>query len=144
MSLRQAVITMMITACTARHAPITMMKIASCAAQHASITMMIAACTARHGSITMMIASCTARHGLITMMIAQLQLQGFSRLRLAPGEKQTVQFTLTPEQMSLVDADGRWVLEPGEFKVWVGGQQPNLKTAAQPVNVLAGQFTVQA
>lgn len=76
--------------------------------------------------------------------VPQLQLQGFSRLRLAPGEKQTVQFTLTPEQMSLVDADGRWVLEPGDFKVWVGGQQPHLKTAAQPANVLAGQFTVQA
>ena len=76
--------------------------------------------------------------------VPQLQLQGFSRLRLAPGEKQTVQFTLTPAQMSLVDADGRWVLEPGEFKVWVGGQQPNLKTTAQPANVLAGQFTVQA
>ena len=60
------------------------------------------------------------------------------------GERKTVQFTLTPEQMSLVDNDGHWVLEPGEFKVWVGGQQPNLQIEAQPDNMLVGKFTVQA
>lgn len=74
----------------------------------------------------------------------RLQLQGFTRLRLAPGETQTVQFILTAEQMSFADDDGHWVLEPGEFKVWVGGRQPDLKAAVQPVNVLEGEFTVQA
>ncbi len=73
----------------------------------------------------------------------QLQLQGFTRLRLAPGEKQTVQFSLTPEQLSLADENGQWRLEPGEFKVWVGAQQPNLKTNLQPANVLAGGFVVK-
>jgi beta-glucosidase len=73
-----------------------------------------------------------------------LQLQGFARIRLAPGEKQIVRFTLTAEQMSFADENGKWVLEPGEFKVWVGGQQPNQRTGPQPVNVMEGQFTVQA
>jgi beta-glucosidase len=79
-----------------------------------------------------------------SLPVPQLQLQGFSRIRLAPGEKQTVQFTLTAEQMSFVDDDGQWVLEPGEFKVWLGGQQPDLKTKVQPANVVVGRFTVQA
>jgi hypothetical protein len=39
---------------------------------------------------------------------------------------------------------GNWVLESGKFKVWVGGQQPNLKSIFQPANVLVGHFIVQA
>jgi len=74
--------------------------------------------------------------------VPQLQLQGFSRIRLAPGEKQTVQFKLTSEQLSFADDAGVWILEPGEFKVWIGGQQPNLQAKVQPINVLAGQFSV--
>jgi hypothetical protein len=46
--------------------------------------------------------------------------------------------------MSFADENGKWVLEPGEFKVWAGGQQPNLKISPQPANVVEGQFTVQA
>ncbi len=72
------------------------------------------------------------------------QLQGFIRTRLAIGERQRVKFTLTPEQMSFVNENGTWVLEPGEFKVWVGGQQPQQNINIQPPNVLAGQFTVYA
>ncbi len=79
-----------------------------------------------------------------SLPVPQLQLQGFSRIRLASGEKQTVRFTLTAEQMSFVDDDGQWLLEPGEFEVWLGGQQPNLKTDSQPANVVSGRFTVQA
>lgn len=79
-----------------------------------------------------------------SLPVPLLQLQGFNRIQLAPGEKKTVQFTLTGDQMSFADEDGNWVLEPGEFKVWVGGQQPSLKSNTQPANVLAGQFTVQA
>jgi beta-glucosidase len=79
-----------------------------------------------------------------SLPVPQLQLQGFRRVRLAPGETQTVEFTLTAGQMSFVDDDGQWVLEPGEFRVWVGGQQPNLKTSSQPANVVGGRFEVLA
>jgi beta-glucosidase len=79
-----------------------------------------------------------------SLPVPLLQLQGFTRVRLAPGEKQTVEFTLTAEQMSFADEDGKWVLEPGEFKVWVGGQQPDPKISTQPANVLTWQFIVQS
>ena len=79
-----------------------------------------------------------------SLSVPQLQLQGFTRLRLAPGEKQTIHFTLTAEQLSYADEAGTWVLEPGDFKVWVGGQQPDLHSKLQPANVKGGQFTVQA
>jgi beta-glucosidase len=77
-----------------------------------------------------------------SLPVPQIQLQGFKRIRLAPGEKQTVQFTLTAEQLSFADESGAWILEPGDFNVWVGGQQPDLRSEAQPANVLAGQLRV--
>jgi beta-glucosidase len=79
-----------------------------------------------------------------SLPVPQLQLQGFTRLRLAPGEKQTVCFALTAEQLSFADESGAWIQEPGEFKVWVGGQQPDLHSDLQPANVKAGQFMVRA
>ena len=74
--------------------------------------------------------------------IPRLQLQGFTRIHLAPGAQQVVHFVLTPDQMSFADDEGNWVLEPGDFSVWVGGQQPNLHSTVQPTNVVAGRFTL--
>ena len=73
-----------------------------------------------------------------------LQLQGFTRLHLSPSEKRTILFTITNHQMSFADENGNWALEPGEFKLWVGGQQPDLKSSTQPKNVLGGQFIVHS
>ena len=33
----------------------------------------------------------------------------------------TLNFTLAPDQLKLWDASGRWVAEPGDFEVTVGG-----------------------
>jgi len=52
------------------------------------------------------------------------QLAGFERIHLAPGERRTVSFTLAPRQFSLIDAQGQRVIEPGEFRIAVGGRQP--------------------
>ena len=75
--------------------------------------------------------------------VPQMQLQGFTRLRLAPGEKQSVTFTIDARQMSFAGADGRWMLEPGAFKLWVGGAQPELKAGFQAANILEGQFVIR-
>jgi beta-glucosidase len=48
------------------------------------------------------------------------ELKGFRRLTLQPGEKRTVRFTLGPEQLGFYDRQMRFVVEPGEFKVYVG------------------------
>jgi beta-glucosidase len=78
-----------------------------------------------------------------SLPVPQLQLQGFTRIRLAPGEKQTVRFALTAEQMSFADENGEWLLEPGTFKVWVGGQQPNQEIGRELENVMEGEFVVE-
>ena len=55
-------------------------------------------------------------------------LKGFHRIRLKPGQSKTVSFTITPEMMSLVNEDGDSVLEPGQFKVTVGGCSPGKRS----------------
>ena len=57
-------------------------------------------------------------------------LVGFRRVRLAPGATETLSFTLLPETMMLVDDDGTLRLEPGEFRVTVGGCSPGPRGAA--------------
>jgi beta-glucosidase len=47
-------------------------------------------------------------------------LKGFARVHLEPGEKKTVTVKLPWESFQLVDADGRSVVEPGDFDVLVG------------------------
>ncbi len=71
------------------------------------------------------------------------QLQGFERIPLAAGEKKMVRFTLTSGQMSLIDARGNRVVEPGEFMVAVGGNQPTGEGKTEgEFNVLTESFEV--
>jgi beta-glucosidase len=71
-------------------------------------------------------------------------LQGFQRVQLKAGEKKTVSFTLSPRQISLIDAESRRVVEPGSFELSVGGKQPgSTGTAdASTTGVVSGQFQV--
>ena len=48
-------------------------------------------------------------------------LKGFQRIPLGPGEKRTVKFTLPAQELALYDRAMRRVVEPGTFKVMVGG-----------------------
>ena len=71
-------------------------------------------------------------------------LKGIKRFYLAPGEKKHVTFTLTPRDLTLIDNSGKRVLEPGEFRISVGGKQPGFAAAAdaKTTQVLTTSFTV--
>ena len=53
------------------------------------------------------------------------ELRGFKRVTLQPGEKQTVEFNLTPKDLEFLDRNLKPVLEPGEFQVIVGTSSDN-------------------
>jgi beta-glucosidase len=55
-------------------------------------------------------------------------LKGFQRVTLAPGETKTVTFKITPEFLSMWDANMKRVVEPGVFDVMVGGNSADLKS----------------
>lgn len=70
-------------------------------------------------------------------------LKGFQRVALKPGQSRSVTFTITPEMMSLVDDEGQSVLEPGEFRVLIGGCSPGTRGPALGAPAPAeGRFTV--
>jgi beta-glucosidase len=48
------------------------------------------------------------------------QLKGFERVELRAGEKRTVIFTLKPEHLGFYNIQNKFMVEPGDFKVWVG------------------------
>ena len=47
------------------------------------------------------------------------ELKAFRKLRLAPGETETVRFTLRAADLAFYGLDNRPVVEPGLFDVWV-------------------------
>jgi len=49
-----------------------------------------------------------------------MQLKGFQRVTLKPGEKKTVEFTITPEMLSMLNVDMHRVVEPGIFELMIG------------------------
>ena len=57
-------------------------------------------------------------------------LRGFTRLSLAPGESRAVAFELQARDLAIVDDHGHRVLEPGRFRVFVGGSQPDGRSRA--------------
>jgi len=50
------------------------------------------------------------------------QLKAFKKVELAPGQTQTLDFTLRPEDLSFIGVDLKRVIEPGEFKIMVGNE----------------------
>jgi beta-glucosidase len=57
-----------------------------------------------------------------------LQLRGFRRVTLAPGESRVVGFTLGPDDFAFPGRDLRPVIEPGFFTVGVGSSSADLRT----------------
>jgi beta-glucosidase len=57
-----------------------------------------------------------------------MSLKGFQRITLKPGEKKTVQFTITPNTLSMLNVDMHKVVEPGTFEVMVGPSSAETKT----------------
>lgn len=57
-------------------------------------------------------------------------LAGFRRVHLEAGEGQEIEWTLEPEAMLVFDDEGRQKLEPGSFRLTVGGCSPSRRGEA--------------
>jgi beta-glucosidase len=57
-------------------------------------------------------------------------LLGVKRIRLKPGESTKVNFTIAPAMMEQINVKGESVLEPGKFKISIGGSLPGTRSAA--------------
>lgn len=63
-----------------------------------------------------------------------LELKAFRRITLKPGEKRTVRFDLTPDDLAFWDVDMNWVVEPGTFQILAGNSSVALKRATLTVS----------
>jgi beta-glucosidase len=64
-------------------------------------------------------------------------LRGFTRVHLAAGAAQHVDFTLSPRELSMVNSVGDPVVAPGAYRLSVGGGQPGTPA------VVDAAFTIQ-
>lgn len=48
------------------------------------------------------------------------ELKGFCRVELQPGEKRVVRFAVPARDLGFHGPDMKYIIEPGEFRVWIG------------------------
>jgi beta-glucosidase len=58
-----------------------------------------------------------------------IELKRFQRVTLQPGERRTLTFELTPDDLALWNADMKKVVEPGTFTIYSGPNSVDLKSA---------------
>lgn len=56
----------------------------------------------------------------------RMALRGIQRVMLRAGESRELQFRLAPEQMSIVNEQGERLESAGDYRIFVGGAQPDL------------------
>jgi beta-glucosidase len=63
------------------------------------------------------------------------ELKGYEKISLEPGEKKSVKMQLNPEELSLLDRDMNFIVEPGTFEVMIGSSSNDIR--------LRGEFEVK-
>ena len=73
----------------------------------------------------------------------RLSLQGIRRVHLQAGESKRVEFVLQPRQLSVVDGEGKRSIQPGSYRVFVGGAQPRELEQAGVGFEMAGEMPLE-
>ncbi len=56
-----------------------------------------------------------------------MELKGFQRVHLLPGEVKEVAFKITPAMLSMLDRELKRVVEPGDFRIMIGSSSRELR-----------------
>ena len=81
------------------------------------------------------VAQLYVRDVLASVARPVMQLAGFQRVHLAPGESKSVAIDLTTDQLRMLDRDMKWVVEPGTSRIMVGSSSKDIR--------LRGELTVR-
>lgn len=57
----------------------------------------------------------------------EMQLRGFERLSLLPGETKTVRYELQYDDLALINKEMKWVVEAGDFEIKVGSSSTDIR-----------------
>ncbi|OYV99064.1 MAG: hypothetical protein B7X11_05625 [Acidobacteria bacterium 37-65-4] len=75
------------------------------------------------------------RDELASLARPVIELKGFQRIQLQPGETRNVTFSLGWDQLKMLDEQMTWVVEPGNFRIMVGASSKDVR--------LRGSLTVK-
>ncbi|MGX5689122.1 glycoside hydrolase family 3 N-terminal domain-containing protein [Arcticibacter tournemirensis] len=75
------------------------------------------------------------RDNVSSTVSAVKQLKKFERIHLRPAEQKTVKFQLNDSDLMLLNAEMKWMLEPGDFAVMIGASSEDIR--------LNGKLTVE-
>ncbi len=64
---------------------------------------------------------------LSDVTVYEYDLRGFERVSLNPGGKKTVEFTIHPDDLAILDKNMNWTVEPGKFQVMIGVSSEDIK-----------------
>jgi beta-glucosidase len=81
-------------------------------------------------------------HTDATSLAPLRSLVAFEKVTLRPGDTKTVTTTIDPRQLSLVSADGTRTIQPGDYKLFVGGSQPTPGIGIVLPFTIAGSITL--
>jgi beta-glucosidase len=56
-----------------------------------------------------------------------MELKGFQRVTLQPGESKTVSFTITSDLLSMLNAEMKRIVEPGAFTIMIGASSRDIR-----------------
>lgn len=56
-----------------------------------------------------------------------MELKGFQRVHLRQGESKTVEFTITPELLTMLDENMDRIVEPGKFRIMLGAASNDIR-----------------
>ena len=56
-----------------------------------------------------------------------MELKGFKKIKLNPGESATLEFILTDKELGFYNNNGDFIVEPGEFEIMVGTSSGDIK-----------------
>jgi beta-glucosidase len=56
-----------------------------------------------------------------------MELKGFQRIHLKPGETKEIRFEITPEMLSMLDVNLNKTIEPGTFRIMIGASSKDIR-----------------
>jgi beta-glucosidase len=56
-----------------------------------------------------------------------MELKGFQRINLTPGQSTEVTFAITPEMLTMLNQKMERVVEPGDFRIMIGASSRDIK-----------------
>jgi len=70
------------------------------------------------------------RDELASVARSVMELKGFQRIHLEPGESRELRFAISPAMLMLLDKDLRQVIEPGDFRIMIGASSQDIRQRA--------------